>query len=307
MASREVSVFADAKRGYRRVQEVNVGDAVSPTAWCRWTGTAPTVAPASRPTTSRRLPPTGATFAVPPAARSKPRTTRPGNKDFVQWMAQSQSIELYSARPRRLASASGESERDFRIRVQPAAREAARRAGREAARQVRDEDDAHRRMHPQGRTGGGTSRASRRAARRWARGLGRCDDLRRAARSQGGQREHAGPRHHRRARGQPFDEGKRGRGHRGGAVSHCRKQELAALQQQMEDEAPPKVSGTTDPKSKRWRSSPSGAAWTSASLRSRGFRTNGHPTPGVGRRNRRPTPGVGWQIRRSTLRPSPWG
>jgi hypothetical protein len=68
--------------------------------------------------------PTGATFAGVPAAAAKPKNYATWEKDFGQWLAQSQSIELFKSSRAKVVSALDESERDFRIRLQSEAREA---------------------------------------------------------------------------------------------------------------------------------------------------------------------------------------
>jgi hypothetical protein len=71
-----------------------------------------------------KTPPTGATFAAVPAAAAKPKNYATWEKDFSQWLAQSQSIELFKSSRAKVVSALDESERDFRIRLQSDAREA---------------------------------------------------------------------------------------------------------------------------------------------------------------------------------------
>jgi hypothetical protein len=68
--------------------------------------------------------PTGATFAEVPAAAAKPKNYAAWEKDFAQWVAQSQSIELYRSGRAKVVSSPDEPERDFRIRVQDDARQA---------------------------------------------------------------------------------------------------------------------------------------------------------------------------------------
>ena len=68
--------------------------------------------------------PDGATFGPLPAAASKPKNYATWKKDFAQWIAQSQSIELFKSSRAKLVSAPDESEREFRIRLQSDAREA---------------------------------------------------------------------------------------------------------------------------------------------------------------------------------------
>jgi hypothetical protein len=63
-------------------------------------------------------------FAPLPAAASQPRRYAQWQRAFAQWAAQSQSIELLRSDRARLTSHVGESERDFRIRVQDTLREA---------------------------------------------------------------------------------------------------------------------------------------------------------------------------------------
>jgi len=68
--------------------------------------------------------PVGATFADVPAAAAKPKNYATWEKDFSQWLGQSQSIELFKSSRAKVLSNSDESERDFRIRLQGEAREA---------------------------------------------------------------------------------------------------------------------------------------------------------------------------------------
>jgi hypothetical protein len=68
--------------------------------------------------------PTGASFAEVPAPAAKPKNYATWEKDFTQWVGQSQSIELLRSSRAKLVSHPDESERDFRIRVQGDAREA---------------------------------------------------------------------------------------------------------------------------------------------------------------------------------------
>jgi hypothetical protein len=78
------------------------------------------VAPADLETT----PAEGATFAPLPKAAAAAKNYAAWQKGFVAWLGQSQKIELYRHAALKLTSAAGESERDFRIRVQGAQREA---------------------------------------------------------------------------------------------------------------------------------------------------------------------------------------
>jgi hypothetical protein len=68
--------------------------------------------------------PAEAVFGALPAAAGKAKSYAAWEKDFAQWAARSQTIELFKSARTKLVSASDESERDFRIRVQAEAREA---------------------------------------------------------------------------------------------------------------------------------------------------------------------------------------
>jgi hypothetical protein len=70
-----------------------------------------------------KSPPAGATFADVPAAAAKAKNYPTWEKDFSQWIGQSQSIELFKSSRAKMMSALDESERDFRIRLQSEARE----------------------------------------------------------------------------------------------------------------------------------------------------------------------------------------
>ena len=71
-----------------------------------------------------KSPPTGATFSEVPAPAAKARNYAKWEKDFSQWVGQTQSIELFKSSQARLVSHPDESEREFRIRLQGEAREA---------------------------------------------------------------------------------------------------------------------------------------------------------------------------------------
>ena len=68
--------------------------------------------------------PEGASFEALPSAAARPKNYATWQKDFAQWAAQTQAIELFKSRQAKLLSHADESERDFRIRVQAEAREA---------------------------------------------------------------------------------------------------------------------------------------------------------------------------------------
>ncbi|HPT27405.1 MAG TPA: hypothetical protein PLZ95_13380, partial [Bryobacteraceae bacterium] len=68
-------------------------------------------------------PAAGATFAELPAAAANPKSYAAWQKAFATWLYQTQAIELWKCSSTGLVSKPGESEGDFRIRVQQAARE----------------------------------------------------------------------------------------------------------------------------------------------------------------------------------------
>jgi len=70
-----------------------------------------------------KSPPGGASFGALPPAAAKPKNYAIWSKDFAAWLFRTQSIDLYRSAALKLASAPGESERDFRIRLTQTARE----------------------------------------------------------------------------------------------------------------------------------------------------------------------------------------
>ncbi len=75
-----------------------------------------------------RNPAEGAQFAELPAAPTKPKNYAAWTKDFVSWLYGTQSLQLWRSPATRTLSQPGETERDFRIRLQQAAREQRDRA-----------------------------------------------------------------------------------------------------------------------------------------------------------------------------------
>jgi len=65
----------------------------------------------------------GAEFAPLPAAAAQPKNYAQWQKDFARWLYQNRALELLRSPSTGLVARPGESERDFRIRVQQAARE----------------------------------------------------------------------------------------------------------------------------------------------------------------------------------------
>ncbi len=68
-------------------------------------------------------PQTGASFAGLPAAANRARSYAEWGKEFADWLTQTQTVTLWRSPATGLVSQPGEDERDFRLRLQRAARE----------------------------------------------------------------------------------------------------------------------------------------------------------------------------------------
>ena len=113
--------YTDSKRGIDVVQEVNALAAFAsgpvPVNWDNAED-----APAG-PDALATASPASATFAMPPAAALDAKKYAGWNKDFVDWIVRSRPLTIFAAKAVKLTSMPGESERDFRVRAQLAARE----------------------------------------------------------------------------------------------------------------------------------------------------------------------------------------
>lgn len=114
--------YSDTRRGIDVVEDVNAvtsfGAGAVPIQW---------EAAADAPVPPERLeaaPPAGATFDPPPAAALDPRRYAGWSKDFVDWVVRSRPLQVFSVPALKITSTPGESEREFRMRAQLAAREA---------------------------------------------------------------------------------------------------------------------------------------------------------------------------------------
>ena len=113
--------FTDAKRGIDIVQDINAVAPFLPGAVpVTWDSAA--VAPVPPEQLAMTAPESG-TFATPPSAALDPKRYTGWSRDFVDWIVRSRSLTVFAVPPLKLTSATGESERDFRVRVQLAARE----------------------------------------------------------------------------------------------------------------------------------------------------------------------------------------
>jgi len=113
--------FVDQKLGVSEVREiaVTVPVAVGPIP-VDWTSAAParfTLADLTE------APVAGATFATPPAAASSAKNYPAWEKEFARWLGQTQTLDVVREPTSGLASRPGESEGDFRVRLQMTLRE----------------------------------------------------------------------------------------------------------------------------------------------------------------------------------------
>ena len=125
--------FADPKLGIEATEDVvvvtPVTDAPVPADWAN--ATAVDVEPADLEASPDSE---DAVFAVLPPAAAVTKNYAAWGKDFAKWLYQSRSLDLLHAPGAAVVSRPGESERDFRVRLQTAAREQ-RDAATEAIRQ----------------------------------------------------------------------------------------------------------------------------------------------------------------------------
>jgi hypothetical protein len=125
--------FADTKLGIEATQDVvvmtPVTDGPVPVDWAG--ATAVDVGPSDLESSPDSP---GAVFTALPPAAAAPKNYATWSKDFAKWLYQSQSLDLLHAPDAEAVSKPGESERDFRVRLQTAAREQ-RDAATEAIRQ----------------------------------------------------------------------------------------------------------------------------------------------------------------------------
>ncbi len=75
------------------------------------------------PADLEKAPQPGAEFAELPPAAAKPKSYVAWNKDFVTWLYGARTLQLFKSPASRQISRPGESERDFRVRLQQSARE----------------------------------------------------------------------------------------------------------------------------------------------------------------------------------------
>ncbi|MDH5724304.1 MAG: ATP-binding protein, partial [Nitrospira sp.] len=124
--------FSDSKSGIDMTQEVTVVAPVvdGPVAVDWDQSTSAEVALGDL----EREPEEGAQFLALPASAGKAKSYSDWNKDFAGWLFRTQKVELFKSPSTKEVSSPGESERDFRVRLQQTGREQ-RDKGAEALRQ----------------------------------------------------------------------------------------------------------------------------------------------------------------------------
>ena len=114
--------YTDTKRGIDVLQDVDVttplGSGAIAVDWDRASETAET------PEMLSATPPAAAAYAPLPADALDAKRFAAWTRDFEKWLARARPLRLFAAPSLGLVSAPGESERDFRIRLQQAAHEA---------------------------------------------------------------------------------------------------------------------------------------------------------------------------------------
>jgi hypothetical protein len=118
--------FSDTRLGISVTQAVTVIAAIDPRLGSvEWSEATPLHI---SPKALAAEPEAGGRFLDIPPAAAKARSYDTWAKSFKTWLGQTQSLELLKSRGTGLVSAPGESERDFRVRIQTAAREQRDRA-----------------------------------------------------------------------------------------------------------------------------------------------------------------------------------
>jgi len=124
--------FSDSKSAIDTTQDMTVlapiADGAVAVDWDRASATDLAVADLERD------PEEGAQFLALPASAGKAKSYADWNKDFVGWLFRTQKVELFRSPNTKAVSQSGESERDFRVRLQQTGREQ-RDKGAEGLRQ----------------------------------------------------------------------------------------------------------------------------------------------------------------------------
>jgi hypothetical protein len=132
--------FSDSKAGIESTRDylyaASVGDGPVPVDWN--SASRLDVAPGDL----RRQPEPGGTFAPLPPPAAQPKNYAAWQKALAQWAARAETLEVLRHRETKLTSNPGESERDFRVRVQDAMRAARDEAVEEVRRKYASKEAA---------------------------------------------------------------------------------------------------------------------------------------------------------------------
>jgi hypothetical protein len=113
--------FTDTKTGINEVRDLmftaRITDDAIGADWDRAEAVEETLADL------QKTPDDGVAFAALPSVAAKPKNYDAWNKTFATWLFRNQTLELFRSTSLKETSHPGESERDFRIRLQQAARE----------------------------------------------------------------------------------------------------------------------------------------------------------------------------------------
>lgn len=113
--------FSDAKNGIDNTQDMTmlapIADGPVTVDWDRATASNLAVADLEQ------NPEEGAQFLALPASAGKAKSYADWNKDFAGWLFRTQKVELFRSPSTKAVSQPGESERDFRVRLQQTGRE----------------------------------------------------------------------------------------------------------------------------------------------------------------------------------------
>ncbi len=113
--------FSDSKAGVDVTQDVTVlapiTDGAVPVDWDHATEAALALSDLEQ------VPAEGAQFATLPVAAGKAKSYEAWSKDFSAWLFRSQKVDLFRSPSTKEVSKPGESERDFRVRLQQSGRE----------------------------------------------------------------------------------------------------------------------------------------------------------------------------------------
>ena len=207
----------------RRPRPRSIGSLKRRRAPSRWTGESAAVLDAPLDDMEQQ-PQAGASFAALPAAMGELSSYRSWESDFSAWAYRTQTVQIMHSPGFKMTSEPGESEGEFRSRLQLAARERRDEASDKLAGQIRREDRHPPAAASAGRAGRGAGTRTGQEPEDADGDLVRCHPARRFHGTQDHEQRHVGTSHHEHARCEP-NHGRTGR--------HLKRaeQSLAALKQ----------------------------------------------------------------------------